>query len=56
MEVLEECRKKLAVDFRELRQHWAEEARIEAIAPRPQAVFQWTDRDAKPIPKYTLQV
>ena len=56
MEALEEGRKNLAADFRELRQHWAEEARIEAIAPRPQAVFEWTDGDAKPIPKYTLQV
>ena len=56
MEALEEGRNKLSVDFRELREHWAEEARIEAIAPRPQAVFQWTDRGAKPIPRYTLQV
>ena len=56
MEALEEDRKQLSLVFQELRQHWAEIARLEAIAPSPPMRWIWVDRDAKPIPRYTLQV
>ena len=56
MEALEEDRKKLSLVFQELREHWAEVARLRAAAPSPPMRWVWVHRPGRPISRYTMQV
>ena len=56
IKALQEDRKTLVREFGELKDHCTEIAILRVAAPAPPFKWQWVDLDARPKPRYTMQV